>query len=156
MLLSTRIKMLLALWFAAEILVFVGIVHLVGLGLALLAGLATTLLGASMLKRAGAAAMIRLRGVVQGRHDGRLEDVLDGALTTLAAVALILPGFLSDAVGVALAIPVVRGRASRWVRSGGLGLRFESGAGTGPRTIDLERDQWSRTRPPRDGGELVR
>ena len=156
-LLSTRLKLLATLWIVAEVLAFVGVTRLVGLGWALLAGLATTLLGASMLKRAGAAAMVRLRGVLQGRHDGRPQDALDGTLATVAAAALILPGFLSDTLGLTLAIPVVRGRVARWVRGGGLGIRFAQTAGRpGPQTIDLDRDEWTHTRSRSEGGELLR
>ncbi len=156
-LLSTRLKLLVTIWIVAEVLVFVGVAELVGLGWTLLAGLASTLLGAWLLKRTGAAAMMRLRGALQGRHDGRPDDVLDGTMAAFAAAALILPGFLSDAVGLTLAIPVVRTRAARWVRGGGLGIRFkEGGARSGPRTIDLDKDEWNRTRSPSEGGELLR
>ena len=156
MLISTRLKLLLTIWVVMEVLAFVGLVSLIGVGWTLLAGIATTLLGASILKRAGTAAMLRLRGVLQGRHDGRVDDVLDGTLAALSAAALILPGFLSDAFGLALAVPALRGLASRWVRRGGLGLRFEtSGGRSGPPTIDLGRDEWTRTRPSRDRGELL-
>lgn len=156
-LLSTRLKLLATLWIVAEVLAFVGVAHLVGLGWALLAGLATTLVGVFMLKRVGAAAMMRLRGALRDRGDGRPQDALDGTLAALAAVALILPGFLSDTLGLMLAIPVVRGRVAHWVRSGGIGPRFAGTAGrSGPQTIDLERDEWTHTRPRGDGGELLR
>ena len=156
-LLSTRLRLLITIWIVAEVFAFIGVTQLIGLGWALLAGLASTLIGVSLLKRAGTAAMMRLRGTLQGRHDGRLEDVLDETLSALAAAALVLPGFLSDTVGLMLAIPTVRRRAARWVRSGGLGVRFKASDGrSGPRTIDLERDEWTRTRLPGDGGELLR
>lgn len=155
-LLSTRFKLLLTTALVAEVLVFVGVAHEIGLGWALLAGVVTTLLGASLLKRTGAAAMVRLRGALQGRHDGRAQDALEGTLAAVAAAALILPGFLSDVVGLALSVPAVRSRAARWVRDGGLGVRFErNNAASGPRTIDLDRDEWSRTRPAGEGGELL-
>ncbi len=156
-LLSPRLKWLATIWTVVEVLVFLLVVHLVGLGWTLLAGIATTLMGASLLRRAGAAAMMRLRGTLQGRRDGAPHDALEGTLVAVAAAALILPGFLSDAFGLALAVPVVRARAAGWIRAGGLGVRFEKGHGrTGPQVIDLDRDEWSRTRPPSEGGELLR
>ena len=156
-LLSPRLKLLATIWIVVEVMVFLAAVHVIGLGWALLAGVATTLLGASLLKRAGAAAMMRLRGALQGGHDGRPQDALDGTLAAVAAAALILPGFLSDAVGLALAMPAVRGRVARWVRAGGLGVRFEGSHGRpGPQVIDLDRDEWSATRSPGESGGLRR
>ena len=155
-LLSTRLKLLVTTWIVAEVLVFVGVAELIGLGRALLAGFAGALLGAWLLKRTGAAAMMRLRGALRGRRDGHPDDVLDGSLAAFAATALILPGFLSDAVGAALAIPLVRTRVARWVRAGGLGVRFkETGGRSGPRTIDLDGDEWTRTRTSGEGGKLL-
>lgn len=157
MLLSTRLKLLVTVWFVSEVLVFIGVAELIGFGWALLASFTTTIIGFSLLKRAGAAAMMRLRGAFQGRHDGGLEDVLDGTMATVAAVALILPGFLSDIVGLMLAVPAIRGHAARWVRAGGLGIRVEAKADrAGPQTIDLERGEWTRTRPSKENGGLLR
>lgn len=156
-LLSTRLRVLATIWIVAEVLVFIGVAHAIGLGWALLAGLATTLLGASLLKRAGAAAMIQLRGALRGRNHGVPRDALDGTLAAVAAAMLMLPGFLSGAVGLVLAVPFVRRRAAGWVRGGGLGIRFETSRGrSGPQIIDLERDDWSRTRPSGESGELLR
>ena len=155
-LLSSRLRLLATIWAVAEGLVLIGVAHLIGRGWALLAGLATTLLGASLLKRAGAAAILQVRSALGGRHDGQPGDALDGTLAAVAAAALILPGFLSDAVGLALAIPAVRHRVARWIRDGGLGVRFEaSRARSGPQVIDLDRGEWSRTRPS-GKGELLR
>ena len=155
-LLSARLRLVAMIWIVLEVLVFLGVVRLIGLGWALLAGLAATLFGMSLLKRTGAAAMLRLRGVLQGRHDGRPQDALEGTLAAVAAMALMLPGFISDFAGLALAVPAVRSRVARWVRAGGLGVRFDAGRSAGPQTIDLDRDEWTRTRPTGDGGGLLR
>ena len=93
---------------------FLAVVHLlVGLGGALLAGLAATLFGGWLLKRTGAAAVLRLRATLSGRGESAPGEILDGTVRALAALALLLPGFLSDAIGLALTIPAVRAAAIR-------------------------------------------
>lgn len=155
-LLSTRLRLLATIWLVAEVLVFLAVVQLIGLGWALLVGLATTLVGASLLRRVGASAMMRLRASLGGRH-GQPQDALEGTLAAMSAAALMLPGFMSDGIGLALAVPAVRSRAARWVRDGGLGIRFEAeNSRSGPQVIDLDRDEWTRTRPSGEGGELLR
>ena len=155
-LLSTRLKLLAMIWLVAEALVFLAVVKLIGFGWALLAGLATTLIGASLLKRVGASAMMRLRGSLGGRHH-QPQDALEGTLAAVSAAALMLPGFISDGLGLVLAVPAVRSRVARWVRDGGLGIRFEAGSGSsGTQVIDLDRDEWTRTRPSGEGGEMLR
>jgi UPF0716 protein FxsA len=66
-----------------------------------------SLVGAWLAKRAGAGAIRRIqRATAAGQTPDR--EVVDGALILLAGVLLILPGFVSDAMGIALLIPPVR------------------------------------------------
>ena len=88
MLLSPRVKLLVAFWATAEALVFLAVVHVVGLGGALLAGLAATFLGGWLLKRTGAAAVLRLRATLSGRGESAPGEILDGTVRALAAMAL--------------------------------------------------------------------
>ena len=101
------LKGVLAGWLVAEVLAFCLAVKLLGVGGTLLLGLITTLLGAAMLRRLGLDAARQLgRAMTAG---GASNDAfVDGALTALGALLLILPGFVSDAVGLALATPSVR------------------------------------------------
>ncbi len=163
-------KTALLLWFAAEVLVFALAVHLVGLGWAMLAEVASTALGFILLKRTGAAAMLKLRAAFQGRRapgrDPRRDmgrdagnsgdaDIVDGALSVLGALALVLPGFLSDLFGLALLVRAVRTRLAASLGGGRLrglgrgGIRFtvrRGGAAEGgirrADTIDLPPDEW--------------
>jgi UPF0716 protein FxsA len=66
-----------------------------------------SLVGVWLAKRAGLGALRRLqRAQSEGRPPSR--ELLDGALILLAAGLLLLPGFVSDAVGIALLLPPVR------------------------------------------------
>lgn len=69
-----------------------------------------SLVGAWLAKRAGAGAVQRIRRAVNAGETPDRE-VVDGALILLAGVLLILPGFVSDAVGIALLLPPVRAGA---------------------------------------------
>jgi UPF0716 protein FxsA len=102
----------LALWLGAELAAFAAVVHLVGFAGAILACILTTLAGLSTLRRVGLSAVLRLRQTIARRANAQRglsrEVVLDGTLAGLGAVLLILPGFVSDFVGLALAAPSVR------------------------------------------------
>lgn len=138
---------LLLLGIVAEIVAFIVVVDWIGAGPAVLLGIGSTLLGAARLKRLGGAAFTRLRAVAEGRV-AREDAFVDGALDGLGGALLILPGFITDAIGLALLAPSCRD----WVKhrvgftTGPLtGSRAERlRAAAGPRTIDLETQDWSR------------
>lgn len=151
--LSQRIKLALLLWCLAEVLVFALVVQLIGFPEALLAAFITSLFGWTLLKRAGASAMVKLRATLDGRVAGPdANRFLDETLVTFGAVALLMPGFLSDLVGLALAVPAARDRLSRWIGGGGLAGLTPGSKGaprTGPSTIDLDPQDWERTEASR-------
>ena len=97
----------LALWLCAECVVLVSVVSVAGWTGALLIGLLTSLAGAALMKRLGLNAAQALRHIARGGQptDGAL---LDGMLAAFGAMLLVLPGFLSDLVGLALAAPSAR------------------------------------------------
>lgn len=149
-LLSTPVKIALSAWLIAEALVFVLVVGAIGFPAAVLVGVLTSLVGWTLLKRAGSSAMIKLRAALDGRRtvDGAPQHFVDETLATVGAIALLVPGFLSDVVGLALAVPAIRDRTAGWLdRRGGL-ARWQATDGerrSGPAEIDLEPDQWRRT-----------
>ena len=150
--LSTRIKVALTLWFAGEAIVFVLVTQLIGFPEALLLAFITSLFGWTLLKRAGASAMIKLRASLDGRVAATDSPrFLDDTLATFGALALLMPGFLSDLVGLVLAVPAARDRVSLWIGKGGLaGLRTDRPrADRGPSTIDLDPQDWERSEGPR-------
>ncbi len=146
-----RLRLALALWIGLEIGAFVLVVRWIGPGGAVLAGLATSLLGVSQLKRAGRAAIAKLRGGLGGRSAGgpATGPLFDETLGTLGGLCLLVPGFLSDIVGVALAIPALRGwlsrRVGRWIgRRPGAGPAGQ-GRPHAPAAIDLDPVEWRHT-----------
>ena len=98
---------LLLLGVVAEIVAFIAVVDWIGAGPAVLLGIGSTLLGAARLKRLGGAAFTRLRAVAEGRV-AREDAFVDGALDGLGGALLILPGFITDAIGLALLAPSCR------------------------------------------------
>ncbi len=145
---------LLLLGIVAEVVAFIAVVDWIGAGPAVLIGLGSTLLGAARLKRLGGAAFTRLRDVAGGRV-AREDAFIDGALDAVGAVLLILPGFITDLMGLALLAPSCRD----WVKAR---VGFSTGplagpradrirAAQGPRTIDLEAQDWSRVDRGRQG-----
>ena len=129
----------------AEILAFVAVVDRLGLGPALLLSFAASVLGLSQLRHVGLAALTRLRAVAEG-HASREDAFIDGALSTIGAVLLIVPGFLTDLVGLALLAPSCREWVKRriGVSASPIGHRASALHASAPRTIDLEAQDWSR------------
>ncbi len=98
------------LWLAAEVVAFGFVVRSIGFAGAILACFLTSLAGLAMLRRLGTSAAVRLRQALTKRaqDQGGLsrEAVLDGTLSGLGAVLLILPGFVSDSAGAGLGRPL--------------------------------------------------
>jgi UPF0716 protein FxsA len=119
------------------------VVRFFGVSGALLLGLVTSLLGFSLLKRLGRGAAANLRRVLNTR-DPILQPgaLLDGSLATIGATLLILPGFLSDLVGLALAAPSVR----FWLANQLKGWKPARAHRAQPRdhVIDLGTQEWRR------------
>lgn len=151
--LSSRIKLALALWCVGELLAFAVVAKVIGVAGAIFLGLAISLVGFWLLKRAGAAAILKLRATVEGRgpklSEDRAGEVLDDTLAAAGALALVLPGFLSDIVGLTLVLPALRGQLARWIGRGGFSKLRRGGRRSerGPATIDLDPEEWRRTDP---------
>lgn len=145
MTLRTRISLALTLWFVAEAVALALVVQAIGVGGAILLGIATSLLGGSLLKKAGRSALSGLRQTAGPGGTGifRGNVALDGTLGVIGALCLLLPGFLTDAVGLVLATPGLRAPIARWIQGGGFrAVRGRPRAQHGPGTIDLDPDDW--------------
>lgn len=147
---SKLVAYILTAWLVIEIIAFILVVQFLGTLAAIALGVGTTLLGLADVKRL----FVYLRGrVANPRAQGRASShLLEGALEAVGCVLLILPGFASDLVGLALKAPSVRASIASHIRNGG--------ASRGPQTIDLAPNEWTRLddkrkrrrRSPRPGG----
>jgi UPF0716 protein FxsA len=107
------ILLLLAVcWPIAEIFVAIKVADAIGVLLTLLLLFAGWPLGRWALRSQGRAAWRRLNAAVQaGRPPGR--EALDGALVVAGGVLLMIPGFISDALGVLALLPPCRALTRR-------------------------------------------
>src|SRR5438270_14034471 len=101
------VSLALLLWLATELVAFVLVVHLAGLTGAILLGLLTSLAGVATLRRVGLDAARALRQAMKGAELAE-GAMLDGTLSALGSVLLIIPGFVTDLAGFALLAPSVR------------------------------------------------
>lgn len=131
------VLLLFVLWPLGEIAAFAMVGDRIGAVNTVLLVIAAAALGLAILRRQGLAALATLKNGDPAAPPpaGRL---LDGLAVTLAGLLLLLPGFLSDAVGLALLIPGVRQGLGAWlaariIRSGGA-LHMSGGMadGAGP------------------------
>jgi UPF0716 protein FxsA len=124
---------LLLVWPLVEIALFVTVGSAIGLWATLAVVIGTGVLGVWLIRRQGEQAGARLRQAMAARRDpgaGLAETVLGLG----SGILLILPGFLTDALGGLLLIPVVR----RWLaaalarRAGSARVVWTNGPDTRP------------------------
>lgn len=152
---SKLVGAVLAAWIILEIVCFALVAHALGLFGAMAIALGASLLGLSDVRRLLHFLRDRVAAKARGENpvaaakgDGAM---LDAALQALASILLILPGFASDFVGLALKSPSVRQSVARR-------LRARSG-NADPRVIDLDPGEWrrearsARSRPRRSGAK---
>lgn len=136
------VPLILLGWPLAEIAGFVIVGKAVGLWITLALVIGTAVLGLSLIRSQG---MQMLRQMSAEGRQGRMpaSSMVEGAMIVIAGILLMLPGFLSDIVGIALIIPPVRkllwtliGRRVVVVQSGrGASYTYRSGEqapGQGP------------------------
>jgi UPF0716 protein FxsA len=101
-------------WPVAELLVAIEVAQLIGVA-ATIGLLAISMpLGFWLARRQGAAAWRRLSAAITaGRPPGR--EVVDGALVVLGGALLIVPGFITDLIGLVLLAGPTRALARRGV-----------------------------------------
>lgn len=140
----------------AELVVIVQVAGSIGvpntLGLLLL----VSIVGVTLARRAGLGALERLRrSQLEGTPPSR--DLTDAALLLLAAFLLVLPGFISDVMGLALLLPPVRALVrtvvlQRLSKSRRVVLVGQTARRDGDEVWDVE--SWEEPPQPRPHGQI--
>lgn len=99
--------LLFVLWPVAELYVAIQVAQAIGVLLTIVLLIASWPVGVWTVRSQGRAAWRRLTAAIAaGRPPAR--EVLDGALVLLGGGLLIVPGFITDAVGIVLLAPPIR------------------------------------------------
>jgi UPF0716 protein FxsA len=99
--------LLLILWPIAELFVAIEVAEAIGVWWTLLLLVIGLPLGLWALKSQGTVAWRRLQlAVSEGRSPGR--EVLNGALVVIGGVLLMIPGFITDVLGILALLPPTR------------------------------------------------
>jgi UPF0716 protein FxsA len=104
-------------------------------------------LGAILLRIQGFGAMSRVRQELDAGQDPSRE-LANGAMILVAGILLLIPGFVTDFIGLLLFLPPVRALAWRFLKSrvvisaAGFG-GFAARSGARGKTIDLDAEEYS-------------
>lgn len=140
-----RPAVLLILWPLVEIALFVTLGARLGLFATLAVVVGSALLGVALIRRQGVATPAAIRARMAAGTDPA-SALADGALIVLAGVLLVLPGFLTDALGLMLLIgPLRRGLLGALARRT-LAVRPTAGPAHAPGPV-IE-GEWEEVEPP--------
>lgn len=134
----------------AEIVAFVAVAHATSWGLAILLLLATSVVGGSLARRTAVAAFRRLGEARRAGQEPADATVADSAVALAGCLLLVLPGFVTDALGLAMVFPPTR-RLLRLVIGRRLAARFLRRRGV---HVAHLRGRGAR-RPPADGHDVI-
>jgi UPF0716 protein FxsA len=87
----------------------------VGLGPTVLLVLLTGIIGAALVRRQGVAILFRIQHEIE-RGNLPAPQMIDGIMVLVAGALLVTPGLITDAVGFALLVPVIREYIRGWLR----------------------------------------
>jgi UPF0716 protein FxsA len=118
----------------AELAVFIAVASSIGFAWALLLILASSLAGGLVLRHAGGSHIARVRGALDQGSFAALQADGSGGAILLAGILLLIPGFITDVVGLWLL-------ASTLFRDGRPPPHKDS-------VVDLEPEQWQHVPDP--------
>lgn len=132
-----------------EIALFIQVGGWIGLWPTLAIVILTAVAGTLLIKSQGAAVMMQLRASMQDLRDPS-EPLAHGAMVLFAGALLLTPGFFTDAVGLSLMVPGVRGRIFNFVRERVVVQSFSYGSGDVRRddVIDAEYEDLDQPKGP--------
>jgi UPF0716 protein FxsA len=127
-----------------ELAVFVAVAVAIGFGPAFGLILLGSLAGMLLLRHAGGSHISRVRVAVARGNFSALEADTAGGLILLAGVLLLIPGFITDLIGLTLLVAPLRR-----VLFGLASLRPGAAPRTSNGVVDLEPEQWHRVPDPK-------
>ncbi|MBI2713262.1 MAG: FxsA family protein [Rhizobiales bacterium] len=125
----------------AELAAFIAVAATIGFAWAMALVLAGSLLGALVLRHAGGNHIARVRVALGDGGATALQADSDGFLILLAGILLLIPGFITDVLGLALLVGPLRRALARV-----LGRQTAPPRRDG--IVDLEPEQWRRMPDP--------
>jgi UPF0716 protein FxsA len=133
-------------WPLVEIGLFVAIGGQIGIWATLAWVVLSGVLGVLVLRLTAARGALKLReGLSAIRQPG--AELASGAFRMLAGVLLILPGFLTDALGLLLLVPPVQALLARIVLARAVVVATSSGAARRPAQDDVIDGSWQEVPP---------
>ncbi len=115
----------------AELYLLIEVGSVIGAIPTIALSLFTAVLGGVLVRAQGFSVLFRVQAALDRREVPALE-LLEGALLLLVGVALLLPGFITDAIGFLLLVPPLRrGLILRWLKRRGA-LQPAPGGPAGP------------------------
>jgi UPF0716 protein FxsA len=126
-----------------ELAVFVAVAAAIGFGPAFGLILLGSIAGMMLLRHAGGSHIARLRVAVAGGNFSALQADAAGGFILLAGVLLLIPGFITDVIGLGLLVPPLRRAVFALA-----GLRPGAAPRTADGVVDLEPEQWHRVPDP--------
>ncbi|MCV0424717.1 MAG: FxsA family protein [Roseibium sp.] len=135
-----------------EIAVFIWVGGLIGVIPTILLTVITALAGTIMLRQQGLSLLMRMQKELDaGRAPG--NEVMQGAMIVLASIFLLIPGFVTDAIGLLLFIPPVREALAKFIISRSDVVIVQGGPGgrkPDDHVVDLDEADWAEKK---DGSE---
>ena len=122
-----------------EIALFIQVGGLIGLFPTLAIVILTAVAGTFLIRSQGMQVMAQLRDTMENMRDPS-EPLAHGAMVLFAGALLLTPGFFTDAVGLSLMVPGVRGRIFNFIRKRVVVKEFSYGTASHPNqtVVDAE------------------
>lgn len=147
------LPLLLLAWPLAEIALFIVVGRSIGVLPTLALIILAAVVGGLVLRQQGLGVLNRMRAnVTTGTLPG--QTLFDGMALALAAIFLLVPGFLGDIIAIPLLLPPVRAWLyrclTRHIRVVETTTTYRSGSDTGPArldgpgVVDLDDEDWKR------------
>jgi len=111
---STLLKFILIALPLLEIAVFIWVGKLIGIAWTLVLVIASTTLGVILFRQQGFKAMREFAEHARAQQ-AEPADVVNGSFIAIGGFLLIIPGFITDVLGLFCLIPIVRRRIVNWL-----------------------------------------